>query len=111
MNFFNFIVPKNELIIIIIINYIPVLIASTGSSFEAEIAGRIPDIKPINPASSVPKRIFPIPKTNSKSKTFVNTTAIIQTKNKPIIPPITDSITASNKNWNKIKRFLAPNDF
>ena len=64
----------------------PVLMASTGSSLEAEIAGNIPDINPIMAANPVPKRIFPIPKTNSKSNTFVKTTEIIQTKNKPIIP-------------------------
>jgi hypothetical protein len=78
--------------------YIPVLIASTGSSFEAEIAGRIPDIKPIMAANKVPNRTFPILRTKSKSNTLVNTNAIIQTKNKPIIPPITDNIMASNKN-------------
>lgn len=78
--------------------YIPVLIASTGSNREAEIAGKIPEINPINAASEVPKRIFPIPKTNSNSNTLVSIREIIQTRNNPIIPPITDRITASNKN-------------
>jgi hypothetical protein len=39
--------------------YIPVLIASTGSNLEAVMAGSIPEIRPINPANNVPKRIFP----------------------------------------------------
>ena len=78
--------------------YIPVLIASTGSSFEAEIAGRIPEINPIKAARPVPNRILPIPRTNSKSNTLVKTTEIIQTNKSPIIPPIIESIIASNKN-------------
>jgi len=50
--------------------------ASTGSSFEAAIAGKIPEIIPIKAANPVPKRIFPIPKINSKSNTLVKTQAI-----------------------------------
>lgn len=80
------------------IYYIPVLMASTGSSLEAAIAGRIPEISPIIAAKPVPKRIFPSPNTNSKSNAFVKIKAIIQTINKPIIPPSTESIIASNKN-------------
>ena len=80
------------------LNYIPVRIASTGSSLEAVIAGRIPDINPINAASPVPKKIFAILRTNSNSNTLVKTKAIAQTNNKPIIPPITERIMASNKN-------------
>ena len=91
--------------------YIPVLIASTGSNLDAAIAGRIPDINPIIAANPVPKTILPILKTNSKSTTFVKITEIIQTNKSPIIPPITESIIASNKNWNNINLFLAPNDF
>ena len=78
--------------------YIPVLIASTGSSLDAAIAGRIPEIKPINAANPVPRRMLPIPRTNSKSKALVKIKAIIQTKIKPIIPPIKQSIIASNRN-------------
>ena len=85
--------------------------ASTGSNLEAEIAGKIPEIKPINAANPVPSKIFPIPKKKSKSKALVKTMDISQTKNKPIIPPITESIIASNKNCNNINLFLAPNDF
>ena len=91
--------------------YIPVLIASTGSNLDAEIAGKIPEINPINAANPVPKRTFPKPNTNSKSRTLVKIIEIIQTRNSPINPPITDKITASNRNWNNINRFLAPNDF
>ena len=75
------------------------------------MAGNIPEIKPIMAANPVPKSTFPSPNTNSKSKEFVRIIEIIQTKIKPIKPPITERITASNKNWNKIKRFFAPNDF
>ena len=85
--------------------------ASTGSNLEAEMAGKIPEIKPITAANPVPKSILPIPKTNSKSKALVKIIEIIQTKINPIKPPITERITASNRNWNKIKRFFAPNDF
>ena len=85
--------------------------ASTGSSLEAEIAGNIPDINPIMAANPVPKSMLPIPNTKSKSNTFVKIIETIQTKIRPIKPPITDKITASNKNWNNIKRFFAPNDF
>ena len=85
--------------------------ASTGSKLAAEIAGKIPDSNPIKAARLVPNRIFPNPRTNSKSKALVKTKAIIQTKNNPIKPPIRERIIASNKNWNKINRFLAPKDF
>ena len=34
-----------------------------------------------------------------------------ETKNIPINPPITDKIIASNKNWNNINLFFAPNAF
>ena len=83
-------------------NYIPVLIASTGSNFEAEIAGRIPEIKPIAAEIAVPMNIFQGESTNSKSP--VKLDAIIETiktKNSPINPPITERITASNKNWKR----------
>ena len=76
----------------------PVLIASTGSNFEAEIAGKIPEIKPMKAAKPVPRKTLPRPKTNSKSSTLVNTIEIIQTRINPKSPPITDKITASNKN-------------
>ena len=76
----------------------PLRIASTGSSFEAVIAGIIPETKPIKAAKPEPNNIFEVLSTNSKSKTLDNTIAIIQTKNIPINPPINDNITASNKN-------------
>ena len=76
----------------------PVLIASTGSKFAAEIAGKIPEINPIRAARVVPRIMFPKLKTNSKSSTFVKISAIPQTINRPIIPPITERIMASNKN-------------
>ena len=79
-------------------NYIPVLIASTGSNLEAEMAGKIPEINPMIPANPVPSSTLPIPRTNSKSNALVNPKAIPQTNNKPIAPPITDKIIASNKN-------------
>lgn len=76
----------------------PLLMASTGSNFEAEIAGIIPDIKPIKMAKPEPSIILNGLNTNSKSKALVKIKAIIQTKNIPIKPPITDKMTASNKN-------------
>ena len=79
-------------------NYIPVLMASTGSNLDAEMAGSIPEINPIKAANPVPKSTFPTPKTNSKSKVLVKIIEIIQTKKSPINPPITDKITASNRN-------------
>lgn len=72
--------------------------ASTGSKLAAEIAGKIPEISPIRAAKVVPKTIFPKLKTNSKSSAFVKISAIPQTINNPIIPPITERIMASNKN-------------
>ncbi len=80
-------------------SYIPVLIASTGSSLDAEIAGKIPETNPIPAEIAVPINIFHGDNTNSKSP--VNDEAIIETiktRNNPIKPPITASITASNKN-------------
>jgi hypothetical protein len=57
-------------------NYIPLLIASTGSNFEAEMAGRIPEINPINAAKPVPISILLKLKTNSKSKTLLKIIAL-----------------------------------
>ena len=82
--------------------------ASTGSNLDAEMAGNIPEINPINAANPVPKRTFPRLRTKSNSKTLVKIIEIIQTKNSPINPPITDKITASNRNWNNINRFWHP---
>ena len=78
--------------------YIPLRIASTGSNFEAEIAGIIPAINPIKAAKPEPKSMFAVLNTNSKSNVLDKMSAIIQTKNIPINPPINDNITASNKN-------------
>lgn len=72
--------------------------ASTGSNLEAEIAGKIPEIKPIIIDKLEPNKILKELNTNSKSKTFVNTKAINQTKIIPINPPNIAKITASNKN-------------
>ena len=72
------------------VNYIPLRIASTGSNFEAEIAGIIPAIKPIKAAKPEPNNIFEVLKTNSKSNALDKTIAIIQTKNIPINPPINE---------------------
>ena len=72
--------------------------ASTGSNLEAEIAGNIPAINPITAANPVPKSTFPRLSTKSNSKALVKIIEIIQTKSSPIIPPITDKITASNQN-------------
>lgn len=92
--------------------YIPVRIASTGSSLDALHAGTIPEINPIVTATADPKTILPKESTNLKSPVIED--AIIdttQTKNNPIKPPINAKITASNKNWKRINLFLAPNDF
>ena len=78
--------------------YIPLLIASTGSSLEAVMAGKIPESNPINAARLVPKIMFPVLKTNSKSINLVRIMAIIHTKKNPINPPIMQRIIASNKN-------------
>ena len=78
--------------------YIPVLMASTGSSLDALMAGRIPEMRPIMAAKPVPKRIFPSPKTNSNSNTRDIIMAISQTIIMPIIPPSTERIMDSNKN-------------
>lgn len=78
--------------------YIPVRIASTGSNLEAEIAGKIPEIKPIKTDKPEPNNILNALSTNSKSKALVKIMAIIQTKTIPNNPPNMAKITASNKN-------------
>ena len=73
--------------------------ASTGSSLEADMAGRIPEIKPIMAAMAVPMNIFQGESTNSKSP--VNEDAMSEARNtysKPISPPMMARITASNRN-------------
>lgn len=72
--------------------------ASTGSSLEAAIAGIIPDITPTMIDNPEPIIMFSRLNTNSKSNKLVSTIDIIQTKNNPIIPPITQRTIASNKN-------------
>ena len=79
-------------------NYIPLRIASIGSNFEAEIAGKIPAINPIMIAKPEPNIILLKLRTNSKSSNLVNPIAINQTNVIPIMPPIKQRITASNKN-------------
>ena len=76
----------------------PLLIASTGSNLEAEIAGIIPEINPIKAANPEPINILEALNTNSKSKADDKTKAINQTKNIPTSHPINERITASNKN-------------
>lgn len=78
--------------------YIPLRIASTGSNFEAEMAGIIPAINPIKAAKPEPNSMFEALNTNSKSKVLDKMIAITHTRNIPIKPPINDNITASNKN-------------
>jgi hypothetical protein len=57
------------------------------------MAGSIPEIRPINPANNVPKNYSPSNK--FKSNTLVNINKLrLKTSD---YPPITDSITASNK--------------
>ena len=72
--------------------------ASTGSNCEAEMAGRIPDNKPTTIDSPKPITTFKKLKTNSNFNTFVSSIVKNQTISKPIIPPITQRIIASNKN-------------
>ena len=72
--------------------------ASTGSKLDAEIAGKIPEIKPINAAKPVPKQTLKKLNTNSNSRACVSTIDINQTKKTPISPPITQRITASKRN-------------
>lgn len=69
------------------------------------MAGSIPEIKIIsttmdNPAPII---IFQKLKTNSKSNKLVKSIDNNQTKVKPIAPPITQRIMASNKNWKQDK--------
>ena len=72
--------------------------ASTGSNLDAEIAGKIPEIKPITIDKLEPKIILEVLKTNSKSKALVKIIAIIQTNKIPINPPNIAKIPASHKN-------------
>ena len=76
--------------------------ASTGSNLDADIAGKIPAIKPINIANPEPNIILLKLSTNSKSSNLVNPIAINKTNSIPIKPPIKQRITASNKNWKRI---------
>lgn len=79
--------------------YIPVLIASTGSNLDAEIAGITPDINPIKEERPKPKKMFENDSTKEKSSTTVLAIKdTIQTITTPINPPRSDKITASNKN-------------
>jgi hypothetical protein len=79
--------------------YIPVLIASTGSNFEAEIAGITPETIPIIVDKTKPSSMFEYDSTNSKSPVVWETkVATIQTRTNPTKPPIIDKTIASNKN-------------
>ena len=86
--------------------------ASTGSSLDAEIAGIIPEINPIAADIIVPINMFVGESTNSKSPVKLDAIMdAINTRNKPIRPPIIAKITASNKNCSKMNLFFAPSDF
>ncbi len=79
--------------------YIPVLIASTGSSLAAIIAGMIPARRPIMALTLVPRITFEEDniKVKSSTKIFAITVAI-QTKSSPNRPPNKASMIDSNKN-------------
>ena len=62
------------------------------------MAGKIPESNPIKADNPVPRAILDILNTNSNSSALVKRIEIIQTKSNPITPPITESITDSNKN-------------
>ncbi len=81
-----------------LLDYIPLRIASTGSNFDAEIAGNIPETNPITAANPVPKQMLKKLNTNSKSSALVSTSAINHTNTIPINPPMTHRITASKRN-------------
>ena len=98
MCFFMFLIFVFRTSTFLLFNYIPLLIASTGSNLDAEIAGKIPEINPMAIANPEPNKILLKLNTKSKSSNLVKPIAIIQTKKIPIIPPIKQRITASNKN-------------
>ena len=79
-------------------DYIPVLIASTGSSLDAEIAGKIPEIKPVTIETVAPNAMLNTLKTKLKSSKSVKSMANSQTEMIPITPPMTDKMIDSNKN-------------
>jgi hypothetical protein len=81
-----------------LLDYIPVRMASTGSKRAADIAGKIPETRPIIADNEVPRRTLLTLRINSKSSILDKVRAMIQTKKSPINPPITAKITASNKN-------------
>ena len=85
--------------------------ASTGSSFDADNAGTIPEIIPIITDTLKPKAIFSRLKSIEKSKKLDTNWVSKKTKIKPKIPPIKHKKIDSNKNWYKIKLFFAPRDF
>lgn len=73
--------------------------ASTGSNLEAEIAGNIPEIKPIAAEITVPMTIFPIDNTKLNSPVIEDANSETRyTKTRPINPPMIARITASNRN-------------
>jgi hypothetical protein len=77
--------------------------ASTGFNREAEIAGAIPEINPITLEIINPiKTLFQLSEI-SKSIPPESESVSKKMSNSPIIPPINERITASNKNWNKMK--------
>jgi hypothetical protein len=72
--------------------------ASTGSSFEAVMAGIIPEINPMNADKLEPKMTFFALMINSKSSKLVTTIEQIQTNKIPNIPPSVAKIIASKRN-------------
>lgn len=73
--------------------------------------GKIPEIIPIITDIIKPKIMFPSERVIYRSILSLAITLPAKNSNKPIAPPINDSIIASNKNWNNINFRFAPNDF
>ncbi len=72
--------------------------ASTGSRFEADKAGIIPDTIPITAETDKPKKIFSRVRIISKSEKLLITAVRIKTSKSPKTPPIKHKKTDSNKN-------------
>ena len=79
------------------------LIATTGSSLDAENAGINPDIIPISPETNIPNPIFEKVRENVMSiiEFAINTSRY--TNVKPANPPMRHNKMDSNKNCSKIK--------
>jgi hypothetical protein len=73
-------------------------IASTGFNLDAEIAGAIPEINPIT--LEIINPIITLFQLSEMSKSIPPAKEIVSKKisRRPMIPPIKERITASNKN-------------